>query len=113
MLELGKMYNSKIDNEEYFRRLLLDTDFQNRTVLKIITSCQLEALMSEEDPKAENVMKKVFIGNEATKCDGSMVGFSNFMHILTTKPKKMDENETFMEMITIAFEPNFTVDYTF
>jgi len=69
--------------------------------------------MSEEDPKAENIMKKVYIGNEATKCDGSMVGFSNFMHILTTKPKKMDEDETFLDMITIGFTCNLEVDYTF
>jgi len=111
LLELGKVYNAKITNEEYFRKLIIDTDFQNRTVLKIITSCQLEALMSEEDPKAENIMKKVYIGNEATKCDGMIYGYSNFVHILTSKPK-MDASD-FMEMITVGFNCNLNVDYTF
>ena len=39
LLELGKVYNSKITDEEYFRELIMDVDFQNRTVLKIITQC--------------------------------------------------------------------------
>jgi hypothetical protein len=105
----------KISNEDYFRNLIMDTDFQNRTVLKIITSCQLEALMSEEDPKAENIMKKVYIGNEATKCDGMVYGYSNFMHILTSRPKKLTgkDDESFFDMITIDFNYKFDVDYTF
>ena len=52
LLELGKTFNGKIDEDQYFEDLIMDTDFQNRTVLKIITSCKFEALMSEEDPKA-------------------------------------------------------------
>ena len=27
LLELGKIYNSKIDDEEYFKDLIMDTDF--------------------------------------------------------------------------------------
>jgi hypothetical protein len=40
LLELGKVYNSKIDDEEGFESLLMDTDFENRTVLKIITASE-------------------------------------------------------------------------
>lgn len=71
--------------------------------------------MSEEDPKAENIMKKVYIGNEATKCDGMVYGYSNFMHILTSKPKKLTgkDEESFFDMITIDFNYKFDVDYTF
>lgn len=113
LLELGKQYNLKITNEKYFRTLIMDTDFQNRTVLKIITQCQLGALMSEEDPKAENIMKQVYIGEEATKCDGSLLGFSNLFHILTSKPKKADDSTRFLEIVKIDFKYNYDVDYTF
>jgi hypothetical protein len=36
ILELGKVYNSKIKDEDYFEKLILDKDFKDRTVLKII-----------------------------------------------------------------------------
>jgi hypothetical protein len=113
-LELGKVYNDKIEDEEYFSSLILDTDFQNRTVLKIITYCKFEALMSESDPKAENIMNNIYIGKEATKCDGNIYGYSIFMHILTQKPKMAkQENNDFFKMITIDFDYKTDVDYTF
>lgn len=33
LLDLGLMYNSKIENELYYERLILDRDFKGRTVL--------------------------------------------------------------------------------
>lgn len=113
LLELGKQYNLKIINEDYFKILITDVDFQNRTILKIITSQDFGALMSEEDPKAENIMKQVYIGTEATKCDGMIYGYSNFMHILTSKAKKPEEKNSFMDIIKIDYEYNYQVDYTF
>jgi hypothetical protein len=56
LLELGRVYNSKIDDEVYFEELIMNCDFENRTVLKIITASKFAALMHEEDPKAENIM---------------------------------------------------------
>lgn len=38
--------------------------------------------MSEEDPKAENLIVNMWIGEEMTKCDGNIYGYSNLMHIL-------------------------------
>ena len=111
-MELGKQYNLKIEDEEQFEKLMMDTDFQNRSVLKIITTCQLESLMSEEDPKAENIMNNIYIGKEATKCDGNIYGISTFMHIIIAKPKKPDDNSLFIPMITADFKYKTDVDYT-
>ena len=36
LLELGRIYNEKIDNEEYYETLIMDTDFNGRTILSII-----------------------------------------------------------------------------
>mmetsp|Transcript_13249 Transcript_13249/g.20706 ORF Transcript_13249/g.20706 Transcript_13249/m.20706 type:complete len:251 (+) Transcript_13249:1675-2427(+) len=123
LLELGRMYNSKIDDEEYFEGLIMDVDYQNRTVLKIITSCKFEALMSEDDPKVENIMNNIYVGKEATQCDGNIYGYSTFMHIMTSKAKKQAEDSSendhngsggrFLKMITIDFKYNLDVDYTF
>lgn len=99
----------------------MDVDYQNRTVLKIITSCKFGALMSEEDPRAENIMKNLYVGKEANMCDGNIYGYSTFMHILSSKPKKAAEEKDskddgknkFMSMITIDFAYKVDVDYTF
>jgi hypothetical protein len=45
-------------------------------VLEIITTYGFEPLMDEEDPKAENMMIKIWNGKESNRCDGSFVGFS-------------------------------------
>lgn len=69
--------------------------------------------MSEEDPKAENLMFKLWVGKEATRCDGNLFGYSSMAHVITTKAKKAGGKASFFSMISNHFEVNFTVDYTF
>ena len=89
------MYTKKIDNERYYESLILDKDFRDRTILKIITDNYFNQLMPEEDPKPENVMIKIWEGREATKCDGNIYGYSNLTHILMTKAKKTGGKASF------------------
>ena len=56
ILELGKMYTSKIEDERYYENLIMDKDFRDRSVLKIITENLFEPLIPEDDPKPENLM---------------------------------------------------------
>ena len=94
--------------------MITQVDFKGRSVLKIITINNFESLMDEHDPKAENLMLMIWHGKEATRCDGNIYGYSNFLHILTTKAKKISGKQTtLMQMITNYFEPNFKVDYSF
>lgn len=60
----------------------MDTDFTGRTIINIICYKGFSPLMSEEDPKAENLIVNMWIGEEMTKCDGNIYGYSNLMHIL-------------------------------
>lgn len=114
LLELGRMYSAKIEDEKYYETLILDQDFQGRTVLKIITLNSFESLMDENDPKAENLIVMIWHGKEATRCDGNIYGYSNMMHIITTRAKKMSGKTTsFLQMVSNFFEPNFLVDYSF
>ena len=82
------MYTAKIEDEKYYEALMMDVDFKDRTILKIITDNHFEKLLSEEDPKGENLMVKLWEGIEATKCDGNIYGYSNLTHIVWTKAKK-------------------------
>ena len=104
LMLLGKLYNSKIDNEKYFKILLMDTDFKNRTVLKIIVDCQLAELMHEDDPKAAAIMMNMYIGEESNMCDGSVYGYSNYMHIITSKARKdVDGNMNIWKCVTSCY----------
>ena len=114
LLELGRMYSAKIQDEKYYERLIMDKDFQDRTVIKIITENSFESLMDEMDPKAENLIVMIWHGKEATRCDGNIYGYSNLMHIITSRAKKISGTATsFLQMVSNYFEPNFNVDYSF
>lgn len=94
ILELGKVFNSKIDEEEYYEKLIEDKDFSNRTVLSIICNNSLNPLMHDSDPKAEDLIMEMWEGKEATRCDGSVFGYSNLAHILFKKSKKVTDPST-------------------
>lgn len=105
------MYSSKIQDEDYYEKLISDVDFKGRTVLKIICEEKFEPLMDENDPKAENMMLRIWHGTEATKCDGILNGYSSLTHILNSSTKKL--TGTFMSIISNSYKPNFEVDYSF
>lgn len=46
--------------------------------------------MSEEDPKAEDLIMDMWVGAEITKCDGKITGYSNLMYILVQDSKKTE-----------------------
>lgn len=113
LLYLGKMYTSKIDDEDYYESLIMiDTDFSNRSVLKIITSCGFELLLSEDDSKSDNIIKTIYIGKQSKQCDGNALGYSNFMHILSEEPQYKEETP-FETILTSNFVPKTKVDYSF
>ena len=69
--------------------------------------------MSEEDPKAGNLIRNIWFGQEFTKCDGNIFGYSNMTHILLTRAKRADGATSFFNIVSSGFEKNFHVDYTF
>jgi hypothetical protein len=81
------MFLSKINDESYYEKLILDVDLKGRTVLKIICVNSFEKLMDESDPKAENLMNKLWKGKEASNCDGNIFGYSSLLHVIL-KPFK-------------------------
>lgn len=56
----------KIDDDEEYYAIVTDIDFQNRSILKIITECNFYNLMTEEDGKAENILNNFYVGEQAS-----------------------------------------------
>ncbi len=71
MLSLGKVICEKIEEIGDFKDLLMDTDFQNRSLLDIIFTQEFDLIFHEEDPKTENIMNILFQGEEINNCDGN------------------------------------------
>jgi len=114
LLQLGQMFSSKIEDEDYYEELITDTDFRGRSLLKIITDLEFEPLMDEKDPKAENIMMSIYQGKETTRCDGNIKGYSSIYHVITSKFKKVaKEKLRFCQFLRNHFEPNYDFDYNF
>ena len=113
LLSLGQIYSAKIEDEEYYEELINDKDFNGRSVLNIICYSQFQQLMSEDDPKASNIIRNIWHGPEFTKCDGNILCFSNMTHIVMSKAKRSDGTESFFDIVSGGFTKNFNVDYTF
>lgn len=62
--------------------------------------------MSEDDPKAEDLIMDMWVGAETTRCDGKITGYCNLMYILFQKPQKTETTTTFMEIVTNSFKLN-------
>lgn len=91
-----------------------DVDFSERSVLNIVCSRKFAELMSEDDPKAENLIMKMWRGKFSTSCDGNIFGYSNIIGIVTnSSTPAADPNATFMEIVTNDFRLNTDVDYLF
>lgn len=59
------------------------------------------------------MIRNIWHGDEFTKCDGNIFGYSNLTHILLSRAKRADASTGFFEIVTAGFMRNFQVDYTF
>ena len=115
LLALGKCYNEKINDDSFYKELITDTDFNGRTVLKIICDGQFMPLMDSGDPKAENLINQMWTGEESSNCDGNIYGYSNMTCILFQKGKKATDKTRFHQIVTNHFDTSAIMsdDYTF
>lgn len=111
LLNLGKMFLSKVEDERYYESLMMDRDFKDRSILKIVTENYFESLLHGEDPKGENLIIKLWHGSEASRCDGNIYGFSCLTHVLMTAAKKNIPGTPFYMLISNHFEFDLKKDY--
>ena len=67
---------------------------------------------------ARNIMNKIFVGESASKCDGNIYGYSSLMHIIKSKPKRLNSSNDFwtffFKMTTIGYKVDMqNNDYDF
>ena len=103
VLSLGQYYTDKIPEEDYYEELVMNTDFNGRTVLKIICDCELMPLLDQSNAMAEALIIKMWDGYESPNCDGNIYGFSNMMHILVSKGTKSTKDTTYSEICMKQF----------
>ena len=69
--------------------------------------------MTVDDPKAGNKIRNIWYGENFTRCDGNIMGFSNMTSILLTSPKRASDLTPFMEIVSGGWSALISdVDYT-
>lgn len=65
----------------------MDVDFLDRTVLKLITSNDLEALLRDE--KVFALIDELWVGKATNQCDGRITDFSILSYMSNSPIKKL------------------------
>jgi len=65
----------------------MDTDYLDRTVLKLITDYEYEPLL--RDDKISDFLDSLWVGNDTYKCDGRVTDFSMLSFLLTSSIKNL------------------------
>ncbi len=96
----------------------MDEDIRKRTVLTIITENGFEPLMDENEPKAENMMTRIWYGREQIDCEGGILHFSLFAYILNHffhlhELKAKQEGHGFKEAVTRNYQPDLDYDFSY
>lgn len=100
MLSLGGIYSGKVEEIDVYKNLVDDLDFNGRSVLNIICYLGFQDLLSEDDPKGGTVIRNIWHGENFTKCDGSIMGYSCISHVLFNRAKRASENATLIEIVS-------------
>jgi len=60
-------------------------------------------------------MNRIYIGKDANMCDGSIYGYSNFLHILTNEVKIQEKGDTrlFENIVRGNYKYDTKQDYSF
>ena len=95
----------------------MDQDFQNRTVLHLITYNGYEQLM--RDSKVTVLLDNLWQGESANQCDGRVSDFSKLTYMATTPLRKLPGQKiSFSQILGLNFEPHvenesYAVQYKF
>jgi hypothetical protein len=101
MLILGDKILDNFD-DEMLSRVFLDSDFKERTLLKIITQNKFEELFSNY--KVGVILEEIWQGKNTFECDGEISDLSLLTHIMKTPIKRLKNVRIRMsEMIFSGF----------
>ena len=70
--------------------------------------------MTQEDLKASNKIRNIWFGEDFSRCDGSIEGYSCMTKILNSSAMSADPSVGFTDIISAGFDrTGFYVDYSF
>lgn len=85
-MQLGDKIIDNIDDDK-IEKVFLDTDFKDRTLLKIITSNGFGPLFSSY--KVNILLQEIWEGKNSYECDGQITDFSLINYLAQSKVKKL------------------------
>jgi hypothetical protein len=74
-------------NDQKLSKVFLDSDFKDRTLLKIITSNKFDKLF--ENYKVAVILEEIWQGKFTFECDGEIRDLSLLTHLATSPIKKL------------------------
>lgn len=81
-------------NDKMLSKVFLDTDFKNRTLLKIITFNKFELLF--ENYKVAVILEEIWQGKSTFECDGEIKDFSLLTHLVSAPIKRLKNQKIVM-----------------
>lgn len=105
LMKLGNIIVNNLDNEKV-EKIFLDSDFKDRTSLKIITSNSFVPLFSSI--KLSILIEEIWTGKESFECDGNTNDFS-LLHYLITSPARKIPGKRMkpIKLFNNNFQPSF------
>ena len=89
-------------NDQKLSKVFLDSDFKDRTLLKIITSNKFDKLF--ENYKVAVILEEIWQGKFTFECDGEIRDLSLLTHLATSPIKKLRSQRTnFNDLIFNGF----------
>jgi len=86
LLNLGKKIVDNMEDEK-IEKIFLDTDFKDRTLMKIITTNEFQQLFASH--KLNVLLEQIWQGKNTFDCDGHLSDFSQMIYIFSAPIKKL------------------------
>ena len=87
----------------------MDVDFQDRTLLKIITDCKFNDLLASD--KVIVLLDEIWEGEETYDCDGRVTDFSLLTYLASAPIKKLPgKSISVSELLSNNFTANVTTE---
>ena len=100
-MQLGDKIVDNFDDDK-IEKVFLDTDFKDRTLLKIITINSFAPLFSSY--KLNILLQEIWEGKNTYECDGQITDFSLINYLATSKVKKIPGKKlSFKELVLQNF----------
>jgi hypothetical protein len=82
LLTLGDKIVDNLEDDK-IKKIFLDTDFKDRTILKIVTVSGFGSIFSSY--KVDVLLQELWEGENAYECDGQITDFSLINYLLNSK----------------------------